>query len=221
MWLEDYSPDIDSVESWWWQAEASKEVSEKFKEAVKKATAWIKRTQKDEKKAKKHDLLLANFLVKFIIDKKYDDILASLLKVLDSWYPSNFILWILSLLNIEISHKIRDMIWEERIYFNYIPARDSIEFDDSDIDIKIKNRINNWFEDINFIVSVEYSSILTKKVIDSIKINDNLINFASKVFTFFLNELNIEISHSKSIWICEFILYEVEKTLKELEIEDT
>lgn len=221
MWLEDYSPDIDSVESWWWQAEASKEVSEKFKDAVKKASAWIKRTKKDEKKAQKHDLLLANFLVKFIIDKRYDDILQSLLKALNSWYPSNIILWILSIIDIEISHKIRELTWQKKIQFNYIVKEEEIEFDDENIDIEIRERINNWFEDINSSVSIEYSNLLTKKLLESIKVNQFLLDFCSMVFMFFLDSININISHSKALWICEFILSEIEKTLKTLEIEET
>jgi hypothetical protein len=43
----------------------------------------MKRTQKDEKKAKKYDMLLAGFLVKIIIDKKYDFILNPLFSTLD------------------------------------------------------------------------------------------------------------------------------------------
>jgi hypothetical protein len=43
----------------------------------------MKRTQKDEKKAKKYDMLLAGFLVKIIIDKQYDFILSPLFSCLD------------------------------------------------------------------------------------------------------------------------------------------
>ena len=49
MSLEEFIP-LESSE-WWSQ---STEVSEKMKEAAKKAGAGIKRTQKDEKKAKKN-----------------------------------------------------------------------------------------------------------------------------------------------------------------------
>ena len=62
MSLEDFSP-VESSE-WGWN---STEISEKYKEAAKKAGAGIKRTQKDESKAKKYDFLLAKFLVKMIL----------------------------------------------------------------------------------------------------------------------------------------------------------
>ena len=117
MSLEEYAPDIDSWEGWWQSSEQVKEVSEKFKDSVKKGSAWIKRTQKDESKAKKHDLLLANFLVKIIINKKYDILSDDLFKSLNSGYPSNFILWILSLINMEISDKIRELSQKEKISF--------------------------------------------------------------------------------------------------------
>jgi hypothetical protein len=67
MSLEEFSPS-ESPEA---GANAA-EISEKLKDAIKRGTAGIKRTQKDEKKAKKYDMLLAGFLVKIIIDKKYD-----------------------------------------------------------------------------------------------------------------------------------------------------
>jgi hypothetical protein len=68
------------------------EVSEKLKDAIKRGTAGIKRTQKDEKKAKKYDMLLAGFLVKIIIDKKYDSILESLFASLNKGFSSNLVL---------------------------------------------------------------------------------------------------------------------------------
>lgn len=220
MSLEDFIPDIDSQEQWWESGEKSKEVSEKFKETVKKAWAKIKKTQKDEKKAKKFDFLLAWILVKIIVDKKYDFILDSLFKSLHIWFPSNFILWILSLINLNISHKIREFSNKEKISFNF-KEKEIIEFDDNNLNIEVKNRINSWVEDMIDSVSIEYSSIQTEKLIELLKSNRLiLLNYTSKVFTFFLKEINIIISENKSQNIWEFILWEVEKSLKKLEIEE-
>ena len=79
MWLNDFSPSID------WQDEGSlslgnvsEQISEVYKEEQKRAQAKISKTQKDEKKAKKQDLLLAKFLVKILIDKRYDSIFPSM-----------------------------------------------------------------------------------------------------------------------------------------------
>ncbi len=218
MSIEEYTPDIDSSEWWWDQTEVTKEVSEKFKEGVKKWTAGIKRASKDESKAKKHDLLLANFLVKIIINKKYDDILESLFKAMNSKYPSNFLLGILSLINLEISNKIRELSWKEKVKFNYNIV-ENVNFDDNNLDEDIKNRINFWVEDITDIVTIEYSSILTEKLLKIFWKDDNLLRFISKVFAFFLKEINISISEKKCLWISEFILSEIEKQIQKLKLE--
>jgi len=49
---------------------------------------------------------------------------------------------------------------------------------------------------------------------------DDIILFTSKVFEFFLKEININITENKSFNISEFILSEVEKEMKKLVIEE-
>lgn len=221
MWLENYSPDIDSSEWLWNWTEKTKEASEKYKESVKKSWVKIARTKKDEKKAKKYDFLLAGFLVKIIVDKKYDTILESLFPTIHKWFPSNFVLWILSLINIEISNKIREVSQKEKIIFNYKIKSTDTNFDDSNIDKEIQNRINYWVEDIVNSIIIEYSNIQTKKL-KELLITDNelLLIYMSKVFSFFLKEININISKSKSDNISEFILNEIKKSINKLKIEE-
>ena len=221
MSLDEFSSEIDSSEGSISSIGAGKEVSEKFKESVKKASAWIKRTQKDEKKAKKHDFLLSNFLVRIILDKKYDILLDSLFKSLDSSFSSSFILWIVSLIDIEISNKIRNLAWKQKINFNYLPKNESIDFHDYNIDSDIKNRINLWVEDIISILSIEYSSLLTTNLINTtIEKRDIILNFSSLVFIFFFDGININITKSKSDSYCDFIISEIINSLKNLQIEE-
>jgi len=220
MSLDDFTPDLDSSEGWWNSAESNKEQSEKFQEKAKKAWAWIQRTRKDEKKAKKWDMLLANFLVKIILNKKFDDLLDPLFKAIDLWYPSNFLLWILSLVYIDISNKIRESNWIEKIEFNY-DSKEKVKFDDHAIDSRIKNRINFWVEDIILSVSVEYSNVLTKRLIKLIEIRDDtIINFVSYVFIFFLKEINVTIENKEAANISNFIISEVLKKIKKLDLEN-
>lgn len=219
MSLEDFSW-VDSGPSLWNSTDKIWEVSEVFKEAVKRASSWIKRTQKDEKKAKKHDLLLANFLVKIIINKKYDPLLDYLFKSIDEWYTSNFLLWILSLINVEISNKIREFSNKNLIKFDYLSLEERIDFNDNEVDEKIRDRINFWIEDMVDIISIEYSSLLTEKLLNLLKEDKIIIIFMSNIFTFFLDDLNINISKSKSDDISLFILSEIKKSLKNLDIEE-
>ena len=136
----------------------SAEVSEKIQEAIKRWAAWIKRTKKDEQKAKRNDILLAGFLVKIIIDKKYDFVLESLFSCLNKGFSSNILLWIISLVHEDISEKIRLFSGKDfqKYTFKY---EQSTDFDDSHVDISVKNRINIWVEDICNIVSINYTII--------------------------------------------------------------
>ena len=220
MSLEDFAPDIEnSQESWWNATEKTKEVSEVFKEAVKKATARTQRVQKDEKKAKKSDFLLANFLVQIIVNKKYDILLRDLLAVRDLWYPPHFLLGILSLISIEVSHAIRDISHKKYIQFDFFEAQ-TTEFDDNHLNNAIKKRINEWVEDIIDIVSLEYSSVLTQRLKEIIGNDEYIIVFTAKVFTFFLQECNITINPNKAKNIADFILQEVQKSLSRLILEE-
>lgn len=221
MWLEDYIPEIESSDWVWQTSEKSKEASEKYKESAKKAWAKIAKTQKDEKKAKKYDFLLAGFLVKIIVDKKYDTILESLFPTIHKWFPSNFILWILSLIYIEISDKIRGVSNKNKISFKYDIKEEIEDFDDNHINPKIKDRINYWVEDIIDSVTLEYSDIQTLKLKSLLETDKELLlTYTSKVFSFFLKELNINISENKSSNISEFIISEIKKSVDKLEIEN-
>ncbi len=219
MWLEDFIPS----ESWADAGPKSSEISEKFKEAVKKAGAWIKRVQKDEKKARKFDLLLAQFLTQIIRNPKYDFLLDDLFKTLDSGYSSNFLLWILSLVYLPISDKIRELSTKEIIEFDYVKTFQIVHFDDNNLDEQIKNRINFWLEDITDIISIEYSSLQIsqiKTLFIKKEAYNQLVIFSSLVFKFFFEELNIEISQKKSQNYIDFIMQQVYTKIQTLESEE-
>lgn len=221
MWLEDFVLDIESSEWSWNSVELNKNNSEKQKNSSKKTQAKIAKTKKDEKKARKYDILLAGFLIKIIIDKKYDVILSDLFQTINKWYPSNFVLWVLSLINIEISNKIREIWNKENITFDYVKKNLEEDFNDNKIDPKIKNRINNWVEDMIDSIKIEYSIIQTKKLKNLLKDDDKIIlNYISKIFSFFLKEININISKTTSENISEFILNELKKWLNKLKLEN-
>ncbi|MFK7779844.1 MAG: hypothetical protein QM490_01740 [Candidatus Gracilibacteria bacterium] len=221
MGLEDYTPEIESSEGGGNSAEAAKDASEKYKESTKKAGAKVAKTQKDEKKAKKYDFLLAGFLVKIIINKKYDSILESLFAPMHAGFSSSFILGILSLIYIEVSNKIREVSEKEQIKFLYNSKDEIEEFDDNHINPQIKNRINYWVEDIVDSVTLEYSDIQTIKLKSLLKTDkDLLLTYTSQVFSFFLKEINISISETKSLNISEFIISEIKKSVDKLEVKN-
>lgn len=219
MWLEDFIPS----ESWADAGPKSAEVSEKFKEAVKKAGAWIKRVQKDEKKARKFDLLLAAFLTQIIRNPKYDFLLEDLFKTLDSGYSSNFLLGLLSLVYLPISDKIRELSTKSPIEFEYVKTFEIIDFNDNSIDEEIKKRINYWIEDIHDIIWIEYSSLQienVKKLFKNKSSFHQLWSFSTLVFQFFFQELHIHIDSKTANTYMEFILGQIFQKINEIPTED-
>ncbi len=219
MWLEDFIP------SEWMDAWAkSAEISEKFKESVKKSSAGIKRVQKDEKKAKKYDLLLAHFLVEIIRNPKYDFLLKDLFWSLDHWFPSNFLLWILSLIHVEISDYIRGISGKTPIDFHPILPDERKKFSADNIDTQIQKRINFWIEDVVDVLSLESSTLQIQNMLEMMENNAKwdvwIYTFTSLVFQFFFEEMNIELSFWESQSYCEFILWEVFKKIKHIPLEE-
>jgi len=102
----------------------------------------------------------------------------------------------------------------------YEKTTEKIEFNDNDLGESIRDRINSWIEDIIDVVSIEYSSIITQKLLDLLENDENITIFISMVFAFFLNEINIIISQNKSYDISKFIVSEVKKSLKNLYLEE-
>jgi len=193
MWLNDFIWEID------WQDESgismwniSEQISEVYKEEVKKWAKQAKKTRKDEKKAKQHDMMLAKFLVKILIDKNYDNLLPNLFKTFDSWVPSNFILWIMSLVYIDISHTIRDSISRERVEFSF-KIEETLNFSGDNLPQEVKDRINAWVEDITSVLVYNSSNVYTNRIIESIKSSQELYLFTTEVFTYFFSEINIYI----------------------------
>lgn len=191
MGLNDFSADID------WQDEAgismwniSEQISEVYKEEIKRWDAKVKKSKKDEKKAKQQDMLLAKFLVKILIDKRYDSLFPALFKSFDVGVPPNLILWILSLVYMEISNELRVSTEKKLIQFNY-HSEETISFSGNNLPQEVKDRINFWVEDILAIIQLNSSKVYTKRIIASIKNSSELKVFTTSIFKYFLEEINI------------------------------
>lgn len=217
MGLEDFVPS-EWMDSW----PKSAEISEKFKESIKKASAWIKRVQKDEKKAKKFDSLLAWFLVEIVKNNKYDFIHEEIFNLINIWFWSNFVLWMISIIYEPISLKIRELSNKNNIEFYYKIYEEKVFFSESLLDEKLKNRINFWIEDIFDVISIEYSSIQLKKLLELLEWENffHIKKFWISIFKFFFINLNIEISNNQANLYLDFILKELIKKIKTIKIEE-
>lgn len=209
-----------SVEELWWLDSAegwrqSTEISEAYKESAKKASAGIKKTQKDEKKAKKYDFLLASFLVELILKKKYDSILEKLFPALDAWYGTNFLLGIMSLIYPPVSHEIRKSLWQSPISFEYVIQDDLQVFHPESIPEQIRIRINDWIEDMHSVIRLESSTLITERSLRLIIYDETIRDFCMTTLLFFFWELKFSMTPTIARNYTDFILKELEKTLKE------
>lgn len=213
MWMDEFDS-FEDIDASWNTTSNWLEVSEKFRESVKKAASKTQKVQKDEKKARKYDFLLAHFLIKIILEKKFDDLVVLLFPCRDRWYPSNFLLWIFSLVYIDISNSIRETSKKKTIDFNYKNTEQSV-FDDNNIPEEIRYRINHWVEDMVDVVNLDSSEIQCKRLVKLLdNIDDDLHEFIVKIFVYFFASLNIEISDLKAYNYIDFILLELKKSYR-------
>ncbi len=211
MSIEEFTPS-ESPES----GSSSAEISEKYKEAAKKAWAGIKRTQKDEKRAKKYDFLLANFLVQMILQKRYDALLDELFICFDVGYGTNFLLGIMSLVYLPISDEIRKTWGKTQIVFEYDVPVEPITFDDHTLPPMIRKRINQWIEDMELVMWLESSALVTQRTFWMMLYDEKIRNFTTSIFMFFFHDVGITISESKAKSYVEFILGELHKSTKKI-----
>ena len=236
MWLEDWYDDIDIWEGWGEKAQETPKEAQEKKEKASKSMAWIQKTRKDEKKATKDNDYLYEIIIEVLRNKDYDVLLPFISDLLKEWIPANFILWWLSLVYNQATYIIRTnylpwntkMIYDKQsaknfmIPINYTPTQDIIEFNDNNIDVAIKNRINDWIEDMISVISFDPSTIITNKFLKLMQVWSNktlLLNYIASILTFFMFKYNIVISKEKAFLYSEFILSEAVKKLRSLNLE--
>jgi hypothetical protein len=49
--------------------------------------------------------------------------------------------------------------------FEYIPSNEELQFDDHDLAPEVRDRVNAWIEDMEAVVTLEVSSIITKRTL--------------------------------------------------------
>jgi hypothetical protein len=233
MWLDS----IDDIDSWevWAQASETKEEQKEKKDRFAKSLAWIGRTQKDEKKAKKDNDNLFDIIKEILKDPKYDVLIPFVVETLKIQTPSNFILWSLSLIYNDAALLIRAnynrnnslvIIPEnknmENSLVDYIRKEEAIEFSEENLDPNLRKRINEWIEDIYSVICFDPSTIVTDRFLGLISKNEkeHFINLLCAILTFFFYDLNITIPKSIAFKYSDFILGEIKRKVEWLKLEE-
>lgn len=219
--------------------------SEASKAKAAKSLAGIKRTQKDEGKAKRDNDYLHECLREIIVSEKYDVLIPYIFPLFEAGIPSHIIIGAFSLVHQHASDIIRDHYvsdtnslalntsehslanpasqdkkYPHRI-FVLTAFTSPVEFDDQTIDPAIRKRINEWVEDIFTVVSHDPSVVMTERFLHILgsKEKNDVVKLLGGVLIFFLLRVNVHISGDKASLYTEFILKEVEKKLKALKLE--
>ncbi len=214
MWIDD----IDSPEGSEWWSEKASEQSEKQREKAKKAASQFQKTQKDEKKWKKNDTILADIIRTFLQNPQYDTLRDFVVPLLHIQVPSSFIIAIISLVFPHASNVLRKEYGEGKyplIHFNPVIEKEVIPFNENTLDIAIRNRINEWIEDMNLSMNANQSILLADSFAQKLRENreykQTCIESIKEVFVTFLWSLSIDIPPQKAESYAVFIVGEIEK----------
>ena len=153
-------------------------------------------------------------------NKDFDELFDPLFDCIDRGYPSSFLVGIFSLVYHPAHIKIRETSGKEVFHFHYKAKDEKSSFHDQFIDTEIKNRVNIWIEDSIDALLFEPSSLLTERLKKLLDIEEEVNIFLSHIFHFFLKKLNIEISFEKSQSYAKFIRAEIQKSLKNISLEE-
>jgi len=97
-----------------------------------------------------------------------------------------------------------------------------IEFNNHTLPLAVRQRINNWVEDMGTIISSDPSTILTERVLDFLNKGDtqDIIFSMTKTLQFFMEHININMSEGKAKSFSTFILSQLKIKLQGTILEE-
>ena len=133
-------------------ATASEDV-EQSREQAAAALAGLKKNQKDEKKAKKHDDFLIRIITEIMQKREYDHIIGQLVPLLEKRVSSNLIVSVLMLLEWKFINYARNYCELEPLPEpSYTPPAETTNYD-GNMDEQLKEKINTWFETFRHVLT--------------------------------------------------------------------
>lgn len=219
MWIES-TDDIDGLSS----AESTSEKRESPAEKArsKKASQYIQKAQKDEKKAKVDNDDLFLILSRFFQNPLFDDLYPSIITLLELAFPSRVILWLITFIYPEAALYLADKLKNEHMIDvlrgltrNTLPT----PFDENSLDPSIRKWMNLWITSwYDFVLHYDASAVMNHKfytLLDQEKTRHQLINTVVVVIVFFFQTRNIEISNSIARGYATFIVSQLHEKVKE------
>ena len=219
---------LDSGEVGWDAREATSEKSEKQKESSRRAQAQLQKTQKDEKKAKGDNDDLFLLLSRFIQNPLYEELIPSVVSLLQGGYPSRFILVIISLVFPEAAYYLMNKIGKTLPDTSYIHMHKYASvyiFHNENLHPSIRDWVTLWMTSAQDFLSHPESSIVLDQKTLSLFSSPSRANAEEGVrifFVFFLASRNVSIQSTVAQSYAQYIITEYEKVIqKYLESADS
>lgn len=202
-------------------AATASEDAEQSREQAAAALAGLKRTQKDEKKAKKYDSFLIDIISEILQNHVYDHIIAQIVPLLEKRISSNMLASVLILLKWSYIERARAFCeMEPRVYPDYRAPADPIEYSD-DLDEALKSMINIWFETFGILLVYEVSQTelsRTQEIFDG-EAKEQLVACVAHVFGHFLYDHKIHINNKRALRYARFIVDQMHKVVMKQEVD--
>lgn len=219
---------LDSSEVWWNSAETPSEKNEKQKEPSKRAQIQLQKTQKDEQKAKWDNVALFHILTRFIQNPLYEDLIPSVITLLEAAYPSRYIISIIALVYPQAAQYILLHTGKSEAiekYKNLHRYADRTIFHNDTMHESIREWVSLWMSTTQeFLIARDSSIILHQKCITLLSGEKRSVikNAIMVFFTYFFDMRNVSIEANKAETYAVFILWEYEKSVNTyLSLSDT
>lgn len=214
-----------SLDGQWNSSETSKEAvreqSERQKEKSSKALAGIRRSQKDEKKSKRHSTLLARIISHIVENDDRSGALPNVLELLELGVPSNIIISFC----IIIHPASLEIVLTEFGYANTFPKlrprNQPVVFDADQLTVDEKNYINLWLEIVFVIITQEVSSVMTCRFLEQLQWDKrkNIVSSLAVFLSLFFESINIKPTSDIHAY-ANFIIDQMELKIHQIPLED-
>ncbi len=171
------------------------EQSEQQREEAAAALAGIQRTQKDEKKAAKYDVWLAELVKKLLQSSVYDHVITQLVPLLNARCPSHLLLWYLLPLSDEYMMKTRESLGLSIAEIpSLLPVAERKAYTEP-LDPNLSKHLNIWMETLRGCITIDPSQTMTKKINDMMNTmhEEGLVKLSAHVLAHFLYDRGVNI----------------------------
>jgi hypothetical protein len=198
------------------------EQSEQQREEAAAALAGIARSQKDEKKAAKYDMWLAELVKKLLQSSVYDHVITQLVPLLNARCPSHLLLGYLLPLSDEYMMIVRENL---QLTQTSLPARINVserKTYSEPLEPELARHLNIWMETLRGCISIDPSQTSTKKINDMMNTihEEWLTRLSAHVIAHFLYDRGIDIQPADAARVARGITKKMILLIQWIKVDD-